>query len=749
MWDEEYIKKALAKPTGEKYPFHISNVDKEKEVLLSARPYVQLKYEQITGKALAPALGRICHIHDYGKLADAWQSPCQKDHKIYLETGSEDEFRFLKNSKFRHEIYSAVYMLEHGYSKEEAWAVAAHHGKLNAAHAHRFEEIEGGEGLLAEMKSQQLEMSMFLSLPEILRYCYELSGLRAYLILADRRASAQEQYRRRGTEEQLPKLVQLREVYKKMFSGYKLVQQRIMDNTSYLALVYRAKAGGGKTFGSLEWGICQIEQGRADRIVIAMPTRFTSNSLAKNIRKAALTGLYHSKSREAFSIATEDDEDAYRYEPGVYDLSKRLETPITVCTVDHLLNAFTFQTEEHYHIFFNLMHSALVVDEADFYDDYALANIAKLINFCGEFKVPVLFMSASLPDDSLKLFKGTYYDHPDRIRFLEIEEHKNDILGIVEGYYDYDIENMAALAQYIHSFKEPKIVYMNTVWKAQVLYDELEKLQEPHLEIYHSRYTELDKLNKEKLLEDLLGESRWTRPDTPEPKGTVILTQIGELSVNISTKLQFSDICPPDRKVQRLGRDDRFTSGHRSGKLIILRPHKKGKLYLNPYTRVHEALMQMMQDYESYVPPGQLTYGSMIDIINQVYSIENLRTPEAIHNADILMRDVINSFIIPSRKARDPYNEDSQSDWKSRNIEEEGIEVMTSQINQAFSYGTEYREHKFANAVQCPASVFRHNLKKERIGLGTIKVDKKNTEYYYLRDPKDYCSRRGLLLGFK
>ena len=48
-------------------------------------------------------------------------------------------------------------------------------------------------------------------------------------------------------------------------------------------LLVRAPTGAGKTDAALLWASKQIEAGKADRLVIAMPTRFTANALAINV----------------------------------------------------------------------------------------------------------------------------------------------------------------------------------------------------------------------------------------------------------------------------------------------------------------------------------------------------------------------------------------------------------------------------------------------------------------------------------
>src|SRR5690606_12494653 len=76
-----------------------------------------------------------------------------------------------------------------------------------------------------------------------------------------------------------------------------------------------------------------------------------------------------------------------------------------VCTIDHLLMALTLTREDHHLITFNLANSCLVIDEADFYDEFTHANIMVMLEFLKYWKVPVLLMSASLPESVLPLYR--------------------------------------------------------------------------------------------------------------------------------------------------------------------------------------------------------------------------------------------------------------------------------------------------------------------------------------------------------
>src|SRR5690606_3451871 len=109
------------------------------------------------------------------------------------------------------------------------------------------------------------------------------------------------------------------------------------------------------------------------------------------------------------------------------------------------------------------------------------------------------------------------------------------------------------------------IIYANTVARAMEFYAWFKKKKiEPIL--YHSRYTEPHKATKEKILLEALGKEAW---ENGTANGIAILTQIGEMSVNISADIMISEICPIDRLVQRAGRLSRFDR-RKTGQLHIV-----------------------------------------------------------------------------------------------------------------------------------------------------------------------------------
>ncbi|GAB3817683.1 hypothetical protein GCM10028895_14050 [Pontibacter rugosus] len=157
------------------------------------------------------------------------------------------------------------------------------------------------------------------------------------------------------------------------------------------------------------------------------------------------------------------------------------------------------------------------------------------------------------------------------------------------------------------------IVFANTVARGFSFYQFLQKSlasQDVPLIFYHSRFTEPDKKYLEEKLILHLGKDAWKNRSA---KGIAILTQIGEMSINISAPIMYSDVCPWDRLAQRIGRLNRFAESEK-GVVFVGSPMSKGAIY--PALTVHTTrLATYGRPRKRSQKPSQLFKKSMLAVL--------------------------------------------------------------------------------------------------------------------------------------
>lgn len=734
----EYKYPILAKPSGITLKQHKQNVMSEADLILDLIPHAIFKYDQKVKKDLRCLLKVVCEHHDDGKNNVKWQSACQKDfdnflvwrernnNATYKEYASQKDSKAginIRNCGIRHEFHFLE--LEEELPLSLQVAIAAHHQKLSFFYEKRWGE-QGASYIWKRILNKSNNMGY--SFKEVANLQYEYSALRGLLQLADHRASAKEE----GNF--VPDLAQFS--YKFPYSSRMYVQSLVEDNWENDLLLLRAPTGAGKTDASLIWGSLQIQNKKADRLIIAMPTRFTSNALAVNIAEnLSETGLYHSsawfsKFQEKVDIGEIDKQEAEKTQ----EFARLLQTPITVCTIDHLLMALTLSREDHHLITFNLANACLVIDEADFYDDFTQANIFVLLELLKYWDVPVLLMSASLPEYILPICKGLGY------KVNQILEDKSDVRKngfAIKEIRDYstlnDIEDLLELMLK----KGTGIIYANTVDKAYMLYEWFENrcdLTQQDIILYHSRFTEPHKKEKEEELISALGKDAWVSNCA---KGIAILTQIGEMSINISADIMISESCPIDRLIQRAGRVCRFNST-KVGEIYIINPQEKGVLYPAPYG-VYDNSKKQWIPYEAFLKTLELieckTYKTetLIELLKMVYSERNKVSVKSSQNAKHLKESFMNNWLINPRQLSSKEDADVAF-WRSRSSVPSGTVYTVKPQPAYFNSYYDFQIWKIRYSIDLPIYLIERGVKQSKIDTLSVRIHEDEIAIYIIKE---------------
>ncbi|MGV8138538.1 MAG: CRISPR-associated helicase Cas3' [Mangrovibacterium sp.] len=731
----DYKYPILAKPSGITLEEHTQGVMSEGKLLLEQTPFVVQKYYERVGKDLARRLELVCKYHDWGKRAARWQLACQKDYNAFLEWQSQHGGTFkdysktenagknIRNARIRHELQSLRLTQKAELPLALQVAIAAHHSKLGFNFKERWanENMSDFWKVFERVSNQTIEQ---YSLEISTKAQYEFAGPRGLLQLVDHRVSATEE------GDFVPDFSKFR--YQFPHEEKRGVQKLIEKHWKDDLLLVRAPTGAGKTDASLLWASLQIENKRADRLVIAMPTRFTSNALAITVAESLSdTGLYHSSAWfTKFQEQIEEGVIEKKKAEKIHEFARLLQTPTTVCTIDHLLMALTLAREDHHLISFNMANSCLVIDEADFYDDFTQANILVLLEILKYWNVPVLLMSASLPESVLSEYQKTGYqinhiveDTSDNLRDrFEIKAIQNYTdLGEIEDLLEQCIERGTA------------IIYANTVDKAVLFYDWFKKRNANPI-LYHSRFTEPDKKDKEQELIDALGKDAWREN---RAKGIAILTQIGEMSINISADLMISELCPIDRLTQRAGRLCRFEKS-KVGELYVLVPRKNDLVYPAPYGE-YDKKAKVWIPCEAFTKTAEILETTLynaeklVKLLNQIYSGEASFSTKAISNAKELKEYFSYNWLINPMQ-RTEIDDTNTNFWKSRNIEpQDTVFVRDPESKYFYNYLT-FQNWKLSNSIELPVYLIEKGKKQHKVDVLDIYIKDEKETVYVIRE---------------
>lgn len=326
------------------------------------------------------------------------------------------------------------------------------------------------------------------------------------------------------------------------------------------ALCAVAGCGSGKTLAALLRAAEYAEAVHADRIVLCLPTRFTGNSLLRDMSDPAKyaypsnqVGLVHSEALQVLRARTNDDEEDFADSADdIATKSVRYEMPVTVSTVDHLLMSLYHGYKFADRAFGNLLSSLVVFDEVHAYDATTLNAIREGLNVLSAYGVPTLFLSATLPSSRRRFFglspTNTVIESDNPYKPFRIEKMTGS-LTVGQGL---TIEASAEARQCLQKAKGLKLaVYVNQVERAKALtraaVEELPDIED-RIFCYHSELAPCDRQALERRVIDAFKE------DLPV---VLIATQAAELSLDISAERMISELAPADVLIQRGGRLNR------------------------------------------------------------------------------------------------------------------------------------------------------------------------------------------------
>lgn len=217
--------------------------------------------------------------------------------------------------------------------------------------------------------------------------------------------------------------------------------------------------------------------------------------------------------------------------------ARQLSMPLTISTADQLFPA-VFKYGGYEKIYATLGYSKVIIDEIQSYDPQIAAiilqGLKEISEIGGHFCVVTATLSPFYKEYLLKEIPNIIVPSP---QILNVAKHKVKML---------DVEKLQdCIPEFVREYDRYKrvLVVVNTVKRAQELYDLIIKEKKIPVYLLHAAFTYEDRRQREKML---LSKN--------PPEGIWIATQLVEVSLNIDFPVIFTEIASLDVLIQRMGR---------------------------------------------------------------------------------------------------------------------------------------------------------------------------------------------------
>lgn len=341
-------------------------------------------------------------------------------------------------------------------------------------------------------------------------------------------------------------------------------------------MIIESTMGTGKTESALTAAEILSTYSGSGGVFFGLPTQATANGLFPRVTSWA--GIVSEGMSASIRLAHGDAwNNEYYRELSISDSSgitvnqwlsgrhRTLLPDFVVGTVDQILMAGLKQK------FFTLLHlgmsgKTIIIDEVHSYDAYMDIFLEVVLAWLGYYHASVILLSATLTDEKRRNFIEAYSgveaaeinrSYPS-ITWADQSENKAYRVNFEEQDKQVQVKHIAydeIAYLVIEAVKDGGCagVIVNTVDKAQKLAGEIRAKYEykDKVILLHARYLPEDRARIERHVQNLVGKASGSR----ERDHTIIIgTQVLEQSLDIDFDVLFTEICPMDLLIQRVGR---------------------------------------------------------------------------------------------------------------------------------------------------------------------------------------------------
>lgn len=391
-------------------------------------------------------------------------------------------------------------------------------------------------------------------------------------------------------------------------------QQYMLDHQSE-NVVLIASTGSGKTEAALLWL-------GEDKGFYTLPLKVSINAIYDRIHKGmkfSEVSLLHSDALSYYLNRTKDasEEDVMMQ----YRESKLFAAPLTVCTIDQLFK-FVYKYNGGEMALATLSYSKLIIDEIQTYSPELVATILYGLKMICDVGGKFAIITATFPP--------ILYDFMDSLGIMKKPKLQTFFYGNVSHRHRICIlpNHTFAENQILSLGKTKKVlVIVNTVSAAQRLYKSISG-QGVSVHLLHSMFIRRDRRKLEQAILNFAPNDK-VQPES----GIWISTQIVEASLDIDFDVLFTEMCPIDQLMQRLGRVFRCRDYFGQEPNVYILENRNGVSGKNTgvidaelYERSLTAVRNVLSDQESVLLIESQDTDLKQEMINYVYGEEIKRT---------------------------------------------------------------------------------------------------------------------------
>lgn len=531
----------------------------------------------------------LAEYHDYGKLHNEWEIGKKKGHSHWSY-----EYLVEENVSLDEKLDSVLQFL-----------ILKHHSilskNLRGNLANRKIQFNGEEvslGAVFEVITKnELELRINSFSKEELINLIDAFGL---FKLADI-CSAEGKFALKFEKPEVQENI-VQNLFQKQIDEKRWKEQKALVSLPNIALL-RAYTGWGKTTA----GLLFFAKKSPAKIFYLMPTITAINKFYETLCKVFGDERV---SKYFYFLDTEIKENDEKLSQLFF--FKNFVTPYVITTIDQFLLSF-LQVGKYYTKRVMFRNSGLIIDEIHLLNPLMLYLVMYFIKTYKElYKLRVLFMSATLPEALAKYLKENI-EIPDS-SFLDFSYGYKEKRRVMWEWIDEDIENH--LERIVEEKNKAKkvLVIVNTVEKAVKIGRKLEeefglKYGKDFI-VFHARFMYLHRREKEEWIEKFK-----KRPHI------LVVTQVCEVSLDISYDVLFTELASLPSLIQRFGRVNRYGDKANEINAYIFEPERKDKKRY-PYSEeeLHDA-REIIKQFEGNKLENEKV---LLDSFDRIFTYEKL-----------------------------------------------------------------------------------------------------------------------------